>query len=188
MWQWRITEFEGGRLLPDALVLRIPAAPRAYLRQLVRKGKVRGNGRPLADEATVAGGMHLTIPASARLAELITASGIPPWSLLYEDQAAMVIFKPAGLAVHQAAGHDDNLTSRVTRFLALRHVPYRAAPVHRLDIGTSGPVLFGKGREATSQYGRLLMAGQLGRVIWRWFPATSPPRASCPPRFPKGIF
>jgi 23S rRNA-/tRNA-specific pseudouridylate synthase len=75
----------------------------------------------------------------------------------------MVVFKPAGLAVHQAVGHDDNLTSRVSRYLALRHAPYRAAPVHRLDIGTSGPVLFGKGREATGRYGRLLMAGRIGK-------------------------
>lgn len=153
----------GGRLLAETLALRIPAAPRAYLRQLLRKGKVCSHGHPLAEGTTVTSGMRLTLPASTRLAELFEASGIPPWSLLYEDQAAMVVFKPAGLAVHQAVGHDDNLTSRVTRFLALRHAPYRAAPVHRLDIGTSGPVLFGKGREATGQYGRLLMTGRIGK-------------------------
>lgn len=163
MWQWRTTEFEGGRLLPDALALRIPAAPRGYLHQLVRKGKVRGDGQILNEETPVAGGMQLTLPASSRLAELIAAGGIPPWTLLHEDSAALVIFKPAGLAVHQAVGHDDNLTDRVARFLALRHAPYRAAPVHRLDVGTSGPVLFGKGREATSQYGQLLMAGRIGK-------------------------
>jgi 23S rRNA-/tRNA-specific pseudouridylate synthase len=163
MWQWRITEFEGGRLLAEALALRIPAAPRAYLHQLVRKGRVYGNGQPLTDGMTVAGGMHLALPASARLSELFAAGGIPPSALLHEDQAALVVFKPAGMAVHQAVGHDDNLTSRVARFMALRHAPYRAAPVHRLDVGTSGPVLFGKGREATGQYGRLLMAGQISK-------------------------
>lgn len=186
MWQWQITEFEAGQPLPDALALRIPAAPRAYLRQLLRKGKVCSNGHPLADGATVVSGMHLTLPASARLNELFEAGGLPPWSLLYEDQAAMVIFKPAGLAVHQAVGHEDNLTSRICRFLALRHAPYRPAPVHRLDIGTSGPVLFGKGREATGQYGRLLMAGRIGKGYLALVAGNVPARGELVTPVPEG--
>lgn len=163
MWQWQITEFEGGRRLLEVLALRIPAAPRAYLHQLARKGKVHGNGQPLTDDSIVAVGTRLTLPASARLAELVSVGGLPPWDVLYEDQAALVVFKPAGLAIHQAVGHDDNLNVRVARFLAGRQAPYRAAPVHRLDIGTSGPVLFGKGHKSTGQYGRLLMAGRIGK-------------------------
>lgn len=161
MWQWRITEFEGGRPLLDALALRIPAAPRGYLHQLVCKGRVCGDGQALAEETVVTSGMRLTLPASARLLELAGAGGIPPWALLYEDQSAMVIDKPAGLAVHLAVGHDDNLTSRAARFVALRHAPYRVAPVHRLDIGTSGPVLFAKGRHAAGRFGQLLMDGRI---------------------------
>jgi 23S rRNA-/tRNA-specific pseudouridylate synthase len=88
---------------------------------------------------------------------------VPPQDLLYEDQHALVVYKPAGLAMHLTPGHDDNLADRVARFVAVRHVPYRVAPVHRLDIGTSGPVLFGKGRWAAGQYGRLLMDRQLSK-------------------------
>ena len=163
MWQWQISIFEGERTLLEALALRIPAAPRGYLHQLARKGKILSLGQPLAAETMVASGMRLILPDSARLAELFAAGGIHPAALLYEDQAALVVFKPAGLAVHRAAGHDDNLADRVARFLALRHAPYASAPIHRLDIGTSGPVLFGKGRQAAGQYGRLLMDGKLGK-------------------------
>jgi 23S rRNA-/tRNA-specific pseudouridylate synthase len=163
MWQWQITEFEGGQPLLDALALRIPAAPRAYLHQLIRKGRVRSDGQPLDDGTIVVTGMRLTLPASARLLALAEQCGIPPQAIRFEDRHALVVEKPAGLAIHQAVGHDDNLTERVTRFLAVRHAPYRAAPVHRLDIGTSGPVLFGKGRWATGQYGRLLMDGRIGK-------------------------
>lgn len=163
MWQWQITKFEGGQLLLDALALRIPSAPRAYLHQLIRKGRVRSNGKPLDEGTLVATGMRLALPASARLLELAERCGMPPQAILFEDRHALVVEKPAGLAVHKAVGHDDNLTERVTRFLAMRHASYRAAPVHRLDIGTSGPVLFGKGRRATGQYGRLLMDGRIGK-------------------------
>jgi len=31
MWQWHVSEFEHGQLLIDALQLRVPAAPRAFL-------------------------------------------------------------------------------------------------------------------------------------------------------------
>lgn len=161
MWEWRITEYEGGRQLLDVLALRIPAAPRGYLHQLVRKGRVCADGAPLDEKTVVASGTLLTLPDSSRLAELAAACGIPPCALLHEDQSALVVDKPAGLAVHPAVGHSDDLTSRVARFVALRHAPYRVAPVHRLDVGTSGPVLFGKGRQATGRYGQLLMDGRL---------------------------
>ena len=163
MWPWQVSRFETGNTLSAALALRIPAAPQGYLRQLARKGKICCQGEPLAGETIVSTGMTLTLPASERLTELFEAGGLPPWALLYEDRAALVVFKPAGLAVHRAAGHDDNLADRVARFLALRHAPHNSAPVHRLDIGTSGPVLFGKGRQATGEYGRMLMDGRIGK-------------------------
>jgi 23S rRNA-/tRNA-specific pseudouridylate synthase len=186
MWQWKVTEFEGERLLLDALGLRLPAAPRAFLHQIVRKGRVRCGGQPLAADSTVTSGMLLTLLPSTRLAELVELCGIPPQAVCYEDQQALAIYKPAGLAVHQAVGHDDNLTSRVTRFLALRHAPYRAAPVHRLDIGTSGPVLFGKGRQATGQYGRLLMAGQLAKGYLALVSGTVPDQGELTTPVPEG--
>ena len=163
MWQWRVSDFENGQLLIDALQLRVPAAPRAFLHQTIRKGRLRCRGAALAADLPVSSGMCLTVHASARFEELAGLSGVPPQDLLYEDQHALVVYKPAGLAMHLTPGHDDNLADRVARFVALRHVPYRVAPVHRLDIGTSGPVLFGKGRWAAGQYGRLLMDRQLSK-------------------------
>jgi len=164
MWQWQISDYEGGHLLADALILRVPAVPRALAHQLVRKGRIRLGDQPLTLSSTVASGMLLTVRSSARLAELAGLCGIAPEELLFEDQHALVLYKRAGLAVHRAVGHeDDNLVNRAARFVALRQAPYRVAPIHRLDIGTSGPVLFGKGRWATGQFGRLLMAGQINK-------------------------
>jgi 23S rRNA-/tRNA-specific pseudouridylate synthase len=163
MWHWRASEFEAGHQLLEAVRLRVPAAPRAYLHQLQRKGRVCCAGRPVADDITVSCGLPIAILASARFAELVEQSGIPPQALLYEDRHALVVAKPAGLATHRAAGHDDNLVARLARFVSLRQAAYLTAPVHRLDIGTSGAVLFGKGRWAVGQYGRLLMDGQIGK-------------------------
>ena len=163
MWQWQVSDYENGQRLIDALQWRVPAAPRAFLQQTIRKGRLRCSGQVLAADLPVSSGMCLTVQASARFEELAGLSGVPPQDLLYEDQHALVVYKPAGLAMHLTPGHDDNLADRVARFIALRHAPHRVAPVHRLDIGTSGPVLFGKGRWAAGQYGRLLMDRRLNK-------------------------
>jgi 23S rRNA pseudouridine955/2504/2580 synthase len=160
MWQWTITDFEAGQPLLAALGLRIPAVPAGLLRQLLRTGRISCNGATIHNEGPVPAGMTVAIRTSARLDELIAAGGLLPEALLFEDRHGLVVAKPAGLAVHGAAGVEEHLQERVARFLAWRQIPYQARPVHRLDIGTSGPVLFGKGRQATGDYGRLLMAGR----------------------------
>lgn len=163
MWQWHVTDFEAGHQLLDALALRVPAAPRAFLRQFIRKGRVLCGNQPVTAELPVTSGLCLEVRTNARFSELAAGGGVLPQDLLFEDKHTLVLYKPAGLALHRAAGHDDDLVARANHFAALRHAPYRMAPVHRLDIGTSGPVLFGKGRWAAGQYGRLLMTGQISK-------------------------
>jgi 23S rRNA-/tRNA-specific pseudouridylate synthase len=163
MWHWQVSEFEGGRPLLEALRLRVPAAPQGFLHQLLRKGRILGDATPLAGNAVVGAGMTVTALPSERLAELIVSCGLPPQAILYEDPFALVVDKPAGLAMHRAAGHADNLVERVGVFMAWRHAGFQVAPVHRLDVGTSGAVLFGKGHRAIGQYGRLLMDGAIGK-------------------------
>jgi len=163
MWHWQVSEYESGRPLLEAVALRIPAAPRAFLHQTIRKGRILLGDQVLVADQTVSSDMTLTVKASARLEALARLCGILPGDLLYEDQYALVVYKPAGLAVHQAAGHDDNLLNRAVRFAAWRHAPYRVMPIHRLDIGTSGPILFGKGHYAAGQYGRLMMDQRISK-------------------------
>ena len=163
MWQWQTTEFEAGRPLLEALALRVPAAPQAFLRQLIRKGRILCGDQPATAEMSLSCGLRLHVQTSARFNELAAAGGVEPQAILFEDRQALVVYKPAGLAVHRAANNHDNLVERVARLGALRRAPYRLAPVHRLDIGTSGPVLFAKGRQAAGEYGRLLMNGRIGK-------------------------
>jgi RluA family pseudouridine synthase len=160
MWQWTISEFEAGQPLLAALALRLPAVPAGLLRQLLRKGRIACAGATGDGEFVVSAGMTIDLRSSQRLDALVAAGGLTPEQLLFEDRHALVVNKPAGLAVHRAAGTETDLHGEVARFLRWRQAPYQAHPVHRLDIGTSGPVLFAKGRQAAGAYGRLLMAGR----------------------------
>ena len=73
---------------------------------------------------------------------------IPDIEILHEDEAIVVIDKPPGVIVHPAPGHE---TGTVTDALARRFPqmanvgsPERPGVVHRLDIETSGVMVFAK--------------------------------------------
>lgn len=160
MPDWIVYPHEQGLSPLELLRIRLPLAPAAYLRQLLRKDKVTRDGQPLSGSESLAPGERLRLPDSRRLAELQDQAGNAPVRLLWEDDLVIALDKPAGLAVHRGQGHEaDNLLQRVERLLGLRGEKARPAPVHRLDRDTSGVVLFAKSREAASHFGKLFMAG-----------------------------
>lgn len=159
--EWQTNIREDGLTLQQAIALRVPTAPRAYVKQICKKGRVSVNsGHACADQKVTAGD-SITVNASMRFLECLQQSEIHPDQILYEDRDCVVINKPAGVAVHRAVGHDDNLLSRIQKFYRQRGEKFQIAPIQRLDLGTSGIVLFGKGRSAISQLGRAITDGLL---------------------------
>ncbi len=75
-----------------------------------------------------------------------------PLTILYEDDAIVVVDKPAGMVVHPAKGHwEGTLASALAhRFGALsgRGGPTRPGIVHRLDRDTSGVIVVAKNDQA----------------------------------------
>lgn len=159
MIEWTVNLAEDGLPLLAALQRRIPAAPRGFMRQLCNKQRITYAGEPAAATTPVAAGGRIGVMPSGRLQECIAASGLHPGGILHEDDHCLVLTKPAGLIVHPAPGHDDSLLGRLQAFLHLRGERFQVAAIHRIDIGTSGPVLFGKGRAAIRQLGQMFMAG-----------------------------
>ena len=68
-----------------------------------------------------------------------------PFSVVYEDDALLIVDKPAGVVVHPARGH---ATGTLAQALAGRGAggddPWRAGIVHRLDKDTSGLLVVAK--------------------------------------------
>ena len=86
--------------------------------------------------------------------------------IIFEDPDIVVVGKPAGMIVHSAPGHTDN--SLADHLAKTRPGMYgcgsreRPGVVHRLDIGTSGVMVFAKTprayralREAFESHGRI---------------------------------
>lgn len=133
-----VPEDMAGWRLDQALAGLFPDYSRSRLKQWILDGQVTVNGRPLRPKDKLQGGEAVAIAA-----ELV---GQTAWSgenialdIVYEDDAVIVINKPAGLVVHPAAGNQAGTLVNALLHHApeLNAVP-RAGIVHRLDKNTSG--------------------------------------------------
>lgn len=69
---------------------------------------------------------------------------MPDIEILYRDSDVVAVNKPSGLAVHRGWADDDEFAMTIVRDLLGQWV----YPVHRLDRGASGVLLFGLSSEA----------------------------------------
>lgn len=66
-------------------------------------------------------------------------------SILFEDEAMLILNKPAGLPVHPSMDHfSDSLSNGVQFYFEQNHIHTKIRPVNRLDKDTSGIVIFAK--------------------------------------------
>lgn len=147
---------QNGARLDKFLTMRRPDLSRSFLQAMITSGSVVVNGaarkanHPVKAGDTVA--LEIPIPAAATaLPEEI------PLDILYEDDALLVLNKPAGLVVHPAAGHPTGTLVNAV----LAHDPEivtgnqeRPGIVHRLDRDTSGVMLVAKNDTALHELQR----------------------------------
>ena len=74
---------------------------------------------------------------------------------VYEDDALLVVDKPAGLVTHPAPGHDDVTLAEL--------LPEGSRVVHRLDKDTSGLLLVARSEEALEELQRMMKAREITR-------------------------
>ena len=76
-------------------------------------------------------------------------------SILFRDERVVAVHKPAGMIVHRGWADDAEPLLQAVRDRVGAHV----FPIHRLDRGASGVVLFALDREAASVLGAAWAAG-----------------------------
>jgi tRNA pseudouridine65 synthase len=79
--------------------------------------------------------------------------------LLYVDDDVVVAAKPSGLSVHRGWDADDD----VAMFRVRDALGARVHPVHRLDRGTSGALVFARTAEAAAALGRAFAEGRVDK-------------------------
>jgi len=139
-------ELAGSRL--DRALARLwPDLSRSRLKQLIETGALTGD-RTLAPSDPVRDGESYTLVVPPIGPVTLEPQAIP-LTILYEDDALLVIDKPAGLVIHPAPGHaDGTLVNAVLAHCgaSLTRVGSERRPgiVHRLDKDTSGVMVVAK--------------------------------------------
>jgi len=137
---------------------------RAQAQRRIEAGAVSLDGEPARKNARLRGGELITVAAEIVIAErapdqLAVALAIP-----YEDDALLIVAKPAGMVVHPAGTHRGGTLSQALVARGSRGgEPWRPGIVHRLDKDTSGLLVVAKSEEAHRRLKAALQAREIVR-------------------------
>ena len=156
---------EAGQRLDNYLLKILKGVPKSHIHRIIRAGEVRVNKKRAKPEQRTAAGDIIRIPpirtaapAAGSLKNAVQAAPPPrEFDIVFEDDALLVIDKPAGVAVHGGSGVSFGVIEQLrrarpqTRYLEL---------VHRLDKDTSGLLMIAKKRSALVKLHEAIRAGE----------------------------
>lgn len=124
-----------GERLDKALAQLFPEFSRSRLQGWIDEQRVRVDGAPAKVRQPVPLGATIELVPDLLPEQLAFAPEPVPLSIVYEDEALVVIDKPAGLVVHPAAGNWSGtlLNGLLHRYGEAAAGLPRAGIVHRLD-------------------------------------------------------
>ncbi|MDO8862474.1 23S rRNA pseudouridine(1911/1915/1917) synthase RluD [Haliea sp. E1-2-M8] len=136
-------ELDGERL-DQAAARLFPDYSRSRLQTWIKRGELLADGAQCRPRDKVHSGSELTVDALLE-DEVSWQAEAVALDILYEDEAILVLNKPAGLVVHPAAGHADGtlVNALIGHAASMAQLP-RGGIVHRLDMETSGVMVAAK--------------------------------------------
>jgi 23S rRNA pseudouridine1911/1915/1917 synthase len=152
-----------GARFDQALAAALPQYSRARLQRWISAGAVLLDGRVVRPRERLAGGERVRVQAEFPADETVEAEAIG-LKVVHEDEALLVIDKPAGLVVHPGAGNPRHTLQNalLAHDPALATVP-RAGLIHRLDKDTSGLLVVARTPGVHVQLVRLLQERKIAR-------------------------
>lgn len=158
-----IPENFAGKRIDQALAELFPQYSRMRLKNWLDSGQILVNSQPQKPKNKVVGGEIIKIDATIDNETTDEAENIP-LNIIFEDDAIIIINKPAGMVVHPAAGNRSNTLLNALLF----HSPEcaklpRAGIIHRIDKETSGLLVIAKTLEAQTDLVKQLQAREITR-------------------------
>lgn len=146
-----IDEASEGQRIDNFLTKTLKGVPKSHLYRILRSGEVRVNKKRVDATYKLSMGDLVRIPpirATVTQVDIEVQKPVTPRlekCIIFEDDAMLVLDKPAGMAVHGGSGVSKGVIEQLrlerpqAKFLEL---------VHRLDRETSGVLMVGKKRSA----------------------------------------
>jgi 23S rRNA pseudouridine1911/1915/1917 synthase len=152
-YTFTVEAVDSGQRIDQWLARLLPDRSRSEIQRWIKDGLVQVDGAPVkSSHRTAAAAQVMVTPPDAPLPVPHLQAENLPLAILYEDADLLVIDKPAGMAVHPAAGHEHGTLVNAV----LNHCPniegvggeQRPGIVHRLDKDTSGLIVVAKNDRA----------------------------------------
>ncbi len=157
----RIGEHQAGQRIDNFLMTQLKGVPKTHIYRILRKGEVRVNKGRIKPDYRLQQGDLVRVPPvrtseapppaqpGSRVLELIAGS------IMFEDDALLILNKPTGIAVHGGSGLSYGI---IEALRALRPEAPFLELGHRLDRDTSGCLVVAKKRSALRAFQALLRA------------------------------
>jgi 23S rRNA pseudouridine1911/1915/1917 synthase len=154
-----------GSRLDQVLAELLPEYSRSRLAALAKAGLVTIDAKPGAPKTKLYGGEEIRATLVPRDDEKAFLPEDIALNVLHEDDAVIVMDKPAGLVVHPGAGNWSGtvLNALLFRNPSVANLP-RAGIVHRLDKETSGVMVAAKTESTQLSLVRQLQARTVKRI------------------------
>ncbi|KAF7599107.1 MAG: RNA pseudouridine synthase [Candidatus Dactylopiibacterium carminicum] len=170
----RIDEAVAGQRIDNFLLTFCKGVPRSHIYRILRSGEVRVNGGRVTQTYRLKEGDEVRVPpvrVAEREAPVVPARAVRQvLDVVFEDEALLVIDKPAGLAVHGGSGVSFGVIELLREQRPEAHFLELA---HRLDRETSGLLIICKKRSALRVVQDAMRHGQMEKryltmVRGRW--------------------
>ena len=153
--QFVVAQGERSKRLDTFLVSHERGVSRASLQRLIVAGRIRVNGNIAKSGQKIKPGDRIAMD-KPKPGTIMVNDEVVPLELLYEDEALLVMNKPAGVVVHPTSGnwHGTLLNGLLEHFQSnrkingLKHWKVDPGIVHRLDKETSGVMVVAKTDQA----------------------------------------
>lgn len=169
----RISSEESGLRLDRCLRLWIPHLLQSIIEKSARKGLLKVDGKKEKPSYRMKEGQILSFPAGFRDLEereeerqpTILTNADRKWLkslILYEDDNVLVLNKPAGVAVQGGTNQRKSLDAMLVAY----DDTFRARLVHRLDLDTSGVLVFAKTLPMTRWLANAFKERKIQKTYW----------------------
>lgn len=150
-----------GQRLDNYLMRLCKGVPKTHIYKAIRGGEVRVNKGRISVDYRIAEGDMVRIPP-LRLPDPGKPKPVPAaeFPVVFEDDAMLVVDKPAGVAVHGGSGVSFGV---IEQLRAARPEAKFLELVHRLDRETSGLLMVAKKRSALLALHAMLREGRSDR-------------------------
>ncbi|MBK8257088.1 MAG: RluA family pseudouridine synthase [Polyangiaceae bacterium] len=164
---------DAGLRLDQVLAARVPEFSRRKARALIDLGgvfvdgarvKVAGRVLKVGQEvvANVGSAFERATKETGKAARTKDEAHLPEFRIVYTDTDVCVVDKPAGLLTAPTPESDRG---NLARMLA-EHLGGAVFVVHRLDLGTSGLLVFARNQETNRALAEVFRAHNVERVYW----------------------